>query len=401
MTSTSTSGSSRPEQLLRVRVAGLDEDEAQQRHRRAACGIVAKLTGVSAIFTGPPVLCGHRGSGAGEGENTLASFTAALAAGLPWVEVDARLNAGGDLVARHDPTVDDGRFVADLDGAETDALGLLRITDLLEALPPRPASTWRSRPRSRTRCAAARRRPPRASPTCSRGAVHRPLLVTSFDPAALLIVRERLPAVPLGLLTWTRFPLRKAIPAAVHLGVEVVAAHYGAFPLAGKRPRARRAPAGADRRDRPRGRARGDGVVPAAGRGGGARRRRRGLPRRRPLRAGLARGEIARGSPRAAAAALRPAGCRARAASTQHAPERRLETPRTGSMTSTRLGAPSAGTGCGSGCTRPYGDRVEAIGQDAALGDRSPSTISRPVQARCRCAGRSGQGGAPRRRRGS
>ncbi len=189
---------------------------------------------MSAIFTGPPVLCGHRGSGAGDGENTLGSFTAALAAGLTWVEVDARLNAGGDLVARHDPTVDDGRFVADLDGAETDALGLLRITDLLEALPPEAGldveikTSVEDALRGRAETTAARVADLLAAPPSDR-----PLLVTSFDPAAMLIVRERLPAVPLGLLTWTRFPLRKAIPAAVHLGVEVVAAHYGAFPLAG------------------------------------------------------------------------------------------------------------------------------------------------------------------------
>ena len=53
--------------------------------------------------------------------------------------------------------------------------------------------------------------------------------MTSFDPAALLIVRERTPALPLGLLTWTRFPLRKAIAAAVHLGVEVVTANVESF----------------------------------------------------------------------------------------------------------------------------------------------------------------------------
>jgi glycerophosphoryl diester phosphodiesterase len=36
--------------------------------------------------------------------------------------------------------------------------------------------------------------------------------------------------VPLGLLTWIRFPLRKAIPAARHLGLDVVAAHVESFP---------------------------------------------------------------------------------------------------------------------------------------------------------------------------
>jgi glycerophosphoryl diester phosphodiesterase len=60
-------------------------------------------------------------------------------------------------------------------------------------------------------------------------AAGRRVLVTSFDPAALLIVRERAPELPLGLLTWTRFPLRKAVAAAAHLGVEVVIANIGSF----------------------------------------------------------------------------------------------------------------------------------------------------------------------------
>jgi glycerophosphoryl diester phosphodiesterase len=55
--------------------------------------------------------------------------------------------------------------------------------------------------------------------------------VTSFDPAALLIVRERVPTVPIGLLTWMRFPLRKAVAAAAHLGADVVAPHIESFPL--------------------------------------------------------------------------------------------------------------------------------------------------------------------------
>jgi glycerophosphoryl diester phosphodiesterase len=57
----------------------------------------------------------------------------------------------------------------------------------------------------------------------------RPLLVSSFDPAAVLIFRERLPDVPTGLLAWGAFPLRKSIPAAVHLGVDVVAPNVAAF----------------------------------------------------------------------------------------------------------------------------------------------------------------------------
>jgi glycerophosphoryl diester phosphodiesterase len=154
---------------------------------------------VERTFTGVPVLCGHRGCGAGvvdgHRENTLASFQAAVDAGLDWVEVDARVTADRVLVASHDPVVADGRFIAELSAAETDALGLLRIADLLEALAPgvgvdvdvKTSLEDALRPRAETTAALA------ADLLAPAGEIRR-LLVTSFDPAALLIVRERLPS---------------------------------------------------------------------------------------------------------------------------------------------------------------------------------------------------------------
>jgi glycerophosphoryl diester phosphodiesterase len=177
------------------------------------------------VFSDPPVLCGHRGSGRGHAENTLPSFRAAAAAGLPWVEVDARITADDVLVARHDPELNDGRLVAALPAAET---GLMQIAELLDGLPPHVAlnveikSSLEDALRSRSRTTAA------LVADLLRD-VERELLVTSFDPAALVIVRERAPALPLGLLTWTRFPLRTAVAAAVHLGVEVVTANVESF----------------------------------------------------------------------------------------------------------------------------------------------------------------------------
>ena len=183
------------------------------------------------VFAEPPVRCGHRGGGRGPGENTLASFGAAVAAGLPWVEVDARLAADGALVACHDPVLPDGRFVADIPAADT---GLLRLDDLLEALPPhvgvdvdlKTSLEDATRPRETTTAAIVAE---------LAAGQPRPLLVMSFDPAALLIVRERAPRIPIGLLTWVRFPLREAIPAAVHLGAEVVGVHVEGF-LGERRP---------------------------------------------------------------------------------------------------------------------------------------------------------------------
>lgn len=197
------------------------------------------------IFDHRPTLCGHRGAGRGivEGhvENTLGSCLAAIGAGMRWLEIDCRLTADGVLVARHEPRVEDpegpqaGRFVAELSSAETDPLGLMRLEDMFATLPldvgidleVKSASEDALRPREQTTGAAAADLAARAH------AAGRRVLLTSFDPSVLLISRERHPQLPIGLLTWTRFPLRKAIPAAVHLGAQVVAPQFASFPLPG------------------------------------------------------------------------------------------------------------------------------------------------------------------------
>jgi glycerophosphoryl diester phosphodiesterase len=46
-----------------------------------------------------------------------------------------------------------------------------------------------------------------------------------------MILRTEVPGVPVGLLTYKGYPLREAIPAAVHLGAEVVAVHVASFGL--------------------------------------------------------------------------------------------------------------------------------------------------------------------------
>jgi glycerophosphoryl diester phosphodiesterase len=184
-----------------------------------------------AVFADPPVLCGHRGLGRGtvdgRRENTLASFQAAAAAGIGWVEVDARLNRDGVLVSLHDPAVEDGRLVSELTAAETDELGLMRLADLFEGLPEEVSvdlevkTSLEDALRRRDETTAAI-----VADLVARQAQDRTVLVTSFDPSAILIARERLPDLPIGLLTWRRFPLRKAIAAAVHLDAQVVAPHF-------------------------------------------------------------------------------------------------------------------------------------------------------------------------------
>lgn len=184
------------------------------------------------VFTAPPQLAGHRGMGRGvvDGyrENTLESFLAAVACGVDWVEVDARMTSDGVLVTAHHPTLDDGRFFTDVPYADCGAS--LRVDELLAALPDhvgvdldiKSSAEDALRERGDTTAAAVGR-------LAAAEVRRRPLLMSSFDPAAVLIAREHAPMVPAGLLTWVRFPLRKAIPAARHLGLQVVAAHVGSF----------------------------------------------------------------------------------------------------------------------------------------------------------------------------
>lgn len=189
-----------------------------------------------ALFADPPVIAGHRGCGRGVvggfAENTLLSCRAAVAAGLSWLEIDARLAADGVLVSRHDPRLSDGRWVSEVPAAES---GLMRIDELFEDLPRRVGVDLEvkssledaARPREQTTAAVA------ADAAARARAAGRPVLLSSFDPSVLTIARERHPDLPTGLLTWTRYPLRKAIPAAVHLGCQVVAPHFASFPLPG------------------------------------------------------------------------------------------------------------------------------------------------------------------------
>src|SRR5215212_2126204 len=99
--------------------AGLEEGLLAMRHQDEAQPgghwLASYPMTVSArVFVDVPVLCGHRGSGRGPGENTLPSFRAAVAAGLSWVEVDARVTADGVLVACHEAVAADGRYVSEL-----------------------------------------------------------------------------------------------------------------------------------------------------------------------------------------------------------------------------------------------------------------------------------------------
>jgi glycerophosphoryl diester phosphodiesterase len=190
---------------------------------------------LSGPFRTVPTIISHRGFGRGTvgefPENTLPAFQEALRVGVGWLEVDVRRTSDNGLFVLHHPSLEDGTFLVDLTSAQVRARGVLALDDLLAAVPADVGIVFDVK----TSLEDALR--PAAGTTAGlllpvleqerrRG---RDICVTSFDPAVLLLVGERLPGVARGLLSWLSFPLRKAIPAAAHLGLEVVSVHWKSF----------------------------------------------------------------------------------------------------------------------------------------------------------------------------
>jgi glycerophosphoryl diester phosphodiesterase len=188
----------------------------------------------SDVFGEGPAVIGHRGLGcgivAGHQQNSLGSFAAAVRSGARWVEADVRRLGDDVLVVAHDEVYPDGTRLDGLTGAEADRRGTLRLSTLLEELPPQVGlnldlkSSMDDCLRSSGQTTAGL-----LAPVVAAEARRRPLMVSSFDPAALGLLRAMAPRVPLGLLTWYWFPLEMAAAACVHMDVEVLALHVGSL----------------------------------------------------------------------------------------------------------------------------------------------------------------------------
>jgi glycerophosphoryl diester phosphodiesterase len=195
----------------------------------------------TAVFGAGPTVIGHRGLGSGvvqgHRQNTLGSFLGAVEAGLDWVEVDVRRTADDVLVVFHDRVWPDGTAVVDVTGAEADRRGALRLETLLRELPDAVGVDFDVK----TVMEDCLRAPARTTagllaPLAAAQLVRRPLVVSSFDPSVLGVVRDAAPGVPLGLLTWYGFPLDMAVAACTHLDVQVLALQVGSLWPRGAEP---------------------------------------------------------------------------------------------------------------------------------------------------------------------
>jgi len=183
-----------------------------------------------------PFIIAHRGDSARRPENTPAAFALALAAGAELVELDVRLSRDGHVVVIHDPTVDrttDGTGeVATLTLAEIRGLsaGVVfderyrdeRVPTLEEAL-----ALLKGRARVLIEIKTdASVQDGSVLVDATAGIVEVANLTDgvafiSFDPAALEHCRQRLAAVPRGLLVY-RAVAEEAIRLAAELDCELV-----------------------------------------------------------------------------------------------------------------------------------------------------------------------------------
>lgn len=134
------------------------------------------------------------------------------------------------LVTHHNPSTRQGEFLVGRTAADVAALGVPTLEQVLDALPAGvPVDVDVKTVLEDATSAAERWTPGLLAPVLAREAARRPLLVTSFDPAALLALRERVPGLACGLITWLNFPLRIAVAAAARLGLQAVCVHHGSF----------------------------------------------------------------------------------------------------------------------------------------------------------------------------
>jgi glycerophosphoryl diester phosphodiesterase len=192
------------------------------------------MSAAERVFADRPDVLGHRGLGKGvvDGhvENTIGSLHAALAAGVDWVELDVSRSSDDVLVVHHNPATADGRFLVERTAAELATAGIASLDEVLEALPADVAIDFDLKPVLEDATGLVEATTAGLLlPVLRRELPRRRLLLTTFDVTALGWLRDELPGLPTGLLTWLDFPLRIAIPMAARFGAAAVGLHYRSF----------------------------------------------------------------------------------------------------------------------------------------------------------------------------
>jgi glycerophosphoryl diester phosphodiesterase len=186
-------------------------------------------------FDAKPSVVGHRGFGAGQPggyrENSVESFLAAAASGVPWVELDARRSADGELVLWHDPVTPSGLPIEERTASELAAEGIVALDDVLAALPPHVGVNMDVKTILRDATDPVQHRTHAlVADTLRHHIGTRRFFVSSFDPSLpsfLTDSKALIGDVALGLITEQGFPAAHAVSAAANLRLDAVCLHTG------------------------------------------------------------------------------------------------------------------------------------------------------------------------------
>ena len=146
-----------------------------------------------------PLVIAHRGASATFPENTIEAFLGAADHGADWVELDARRTADGVLVVHHDALLPDGRAIVDLAAADLpgwvptlaaalDACAGMGVNIEIKNNRPDPDHDPDEFVAEQTVALLAER------------GGRDEVLISSFNPATLVRIRERAPHLATALL---------------------------------------------------------------------------------------------------------------------------------------------------------------------------------------------------------
>ncbi|HEX7004752.1 MAG TPA: glycerophosphodiester phosphodiesterase [Trueperaceae bacterium] len=146
-------------------------------------------------------LIGHRGAPRLAPENTLASFRAALGAGVDGLELDLHRTNDGVLAVHHDPDVE-GAFITDLSWAELSTRAPLvpRFEQVLELLEEFPSARLNIELKHAVPKADGREELLVRALERWRGPAKDRAWISTFDPFAILRLEQEAAPLPLALL---------------------------------------------------------------------------------------------------------------------------------------------------------------------------------------------------------
>jgi glycerophosphoryl diester phosphodiesterase len=171
---------------------------------------------------GGPAIIAHRGASRARPENTLAAFAHAKELGADGVELDVRTSADGALVVHHDARLADGRALITTVAAElppavpTLAAALDTCRGIMVNVEVKSSSRDPDHVAMPDTVAAVGDE--LRSHVAEGGHDTSDLLVTSFDPEAVALMRRLAPELPVGQLVLDAMKLSPLMEEVVALG---------------------------------------------------------------------------------------------------------------------------------------------------------------------------------------